>query len=103
MLGFMQLFFDSFWRALAYCFRPRVMLLSLTPLVLMLALAFGLAYAFWQPAVQMMREALDASLLLGTVVGWFQAIGMTAVTAFLAPLALIFAVTPVIVADAVRV
>jgi len=97
MLGFMQLFFDSFWRALTYCFRSRVIVLSLMPLVLMLVLAFGLTYLFWQPALQAVREAFDASLMLGSVGGGFQAIGLTAVTAFLAPLALIFAVTPIIV------
>lgn len=35
----MNLFLDAFWRAVAYCLRPRVMLLSLLPLALMVALA----------------------------------------------------------------
>ena len=97
MLIFMQLFFESFWRALAYCFRPRVILLSLSPLVMMLVLAAGLTYFFWDSTLQAVREALDASLLLETVTGWFHVIGLTAVTAFLAPLLLMFAITPVIV------
>lgn len=97
MLGGMNLLFDSFWRALAYCFRPKVLWLSVLPLVLMLILTSGLAYWFWQPVLLSLREALDSSMLVGTVSGWFQAIGLTALTAFLAPLTLIFLATPLIV------
>ena len=39
----MNLMFDSFWRAVAYCMHPRVIGLSFLPLVLMVALSFGLA------------------------------------------------------------
>jgi len=93
----MSLLFDSFWRALAYCFRPKVFLLSLAPLALMLALALGLAYFFWDPVLLSVRQTLDSSALLSTVGGWFQAIGPSALTAFLAPLMLIFVITPVVV------
>ncbi len=96
MLGRMRLLFDSFWRALAYCFAPRVMLLSLAPLALLLVLASGLAYLYWEPAVLALRNALEASLLVGTVNGWLQALGLTVVTTYLAPLALVFAVTPLL-------
>lgn len=97
MLAGMQLFFDSFWRALAYCFRPRVILLSLSPLLLMLVLALGFAYLSWDASLAALRNAFDGSMLIGTIGGWFQVIDRTAVTAFVAPLVLIFAVTPVIV------
>lgn len=97
MLGLMSLLFDSFWRALGYCFRPRVILLSLAPLALMLILTLGLAYLFWESAVLAVREALNASMLLGAVADWFQTIGLNGVTAFLAPLTLIFLVMPLIV------
>ena len=33
---------DSFWRALAYCFHPKVILLTLLPLLLMLIIVMGL-------------------------------------------------------------
>ena len=39
----MNLFLDSFWRALAYCIRPRVIALSFLPLFLMIALTLELS------------------------------------------------------------
>ena len=42
----MRLLLDSFWRAVAYCLRPRVIVLSLLPLALMVALAAGLGYFY---------------------------------------------------------
>ncbi len=41
----MNLLFDSFWRAVVYCLHPRVILLSLLPLLLMVPLALGLGYS----------------------------------------------------------
>jgi len=38
---------DAFWRAAAYCLHPRVIALSLLPLLLAGALALGLGYFFW--------------------------------------------------------
>ena len=46
---------DAFWRAVAYCLHPRVIVLSLLPLVLMGGLAFGLGYFFWEPALDAVR------------------------------------------------
>ena len=72
MLAAMGLLFDSFWRAAAYL-RPRVIALSLLPLVLMALLAMGLGYFYWDGAVQAMRTLLDASSLLASVWGWLRA------------------------------
>ena len=47
----MGLIFDSFWRAVAYCLHPRVIALSVLPLLLMVALSFALGYFFWEGAV----------------------------------------------------
>ena len=41
----MSLLLDAFWRAVAYCLHPRVMILSLLPLVGIAALAFVRAEA----------------------------------------------------------
>jgi len=40
----MRLLLDSFWRAVAYCMLPRVIVLSLLPLGWMVVLAAGLGY-----------------------------------------------------------
>ena len=93
----MNLFLDSFWRAVAYCFRPRVIALSFLPLVLMVALALGLGYFFWGSTLDWVRGALEASSFLNTIWDWLQSVGAGSLKVVLAPLIVIFAVTPVIV------
>ncbi|HSV60450.1 MAG TPA: EI24 domain-containing protein [Variovorax sp.] len=93
----MRLLLDSFWRAVAYCLHPRVIVLSIAPLVLMGALAAALGYFYWEPAVAWMREALDAWPILSSLWGWIERAGASDVKAVLAPLAVVFAATPVIV------
>ena len=93
----MRLLLDSFWRAVAYCLHPRVIVLSIAPLVLMGVLAAALGYFYWEPAVAWMREALDAWPILSSLWGWIERAGASDVKAVLAPLAVVFAATPVIV------
>lgn len=93
----MSLLFDSLWRAAAYCVQPKVIALSLVPLVVMVALALGLGYLYWEPAVLAMRQWLDASSLLGHVWGWMQGWGLGNVTSVVAPLMVVLAVSPVVV------
>lgn len=95
----MGLLFDSFWRAVAYCLHPRVILLSLLPLVLMAGSAFGLAYFFWEPAMDAVRE----SAAYATLDGWLTSIGLSQMRTALAPLVVIFVSTPVIVVVALLV
>lgn len=89
--------FDSFWRATAYCLHPRVIALSFLPLVLMALVALGLGYFFWEPATGWVREWLDASSLFTTMVAWLDGLGLGNLRTVLAPLVVIFAVTPLIV------
>lgn len=93
----MNLLFDSFWRAVIYCLRPRVIALSFLPLVLMVALALGLGYYFWDAALDGVRVALEASALLNNLWVWLQNMGAGRLKMVLAPLIVIFAVTPLIV------
>jgi len=93
----MNLFLDSFWRAVAYCVRPRVIALSFLPLILMVAVALGLGYLYWEPAIDWVRTALEGSSMVNNVWGWLQGIGLGSLKTVLAPLVVIFLVTPVIV------
>lgn len=97
MLTRMGLLLDSFWRAAAYCMRPRVILLSLLPLLLMAALAFGLGYFYWDVAVQSMHSLLDASPMLKNFWSWLEGWGLGSVVAVLAPMMVILVATPVLV------
>jgi hypothetical protein len=93
----MRLFLDSFWRAVAYCLRPRVIVLSLLPLGLLVVLATGLGYFYWTSAVAWTRGALDAWPLLSSVWGWIGRLFSADPRTFLAPLAVVLAATPVLV------
>jgi hypothetical protein len=97
MLSAMSLFLDSFWRAAAYCLRPRVIALSFLPLVIMVALSLGLGYFFWAPAVEWVRGLLESSNLMNSLWDWLQNAGAGNLKAVLAPLIVIFTVTPLIV------
>ena len=93
----MNLFLDSFWRAAVYCLHPRVIFISLLPLILMAVAALGLGYFFWYPALDWVRVVLDSSVLFNQVWGWLESVGAGNVKVYAAPLALIFAVTPVLI------
>ncbi len=93
----MNLFLDSFWRAVAYCLRPRVIALSFLPLVLMVSLSLGLGYYFWDGTLDWVRGALETSPLINNVWAWLQSVGAGSLKLVLAPLIVIFAVTPLIV------
>lgn len=93
----MNLLLDSFWRAVAYCLRPRVIALSFLPLILMVAMALGLGYFYWESALDWVRGALEASTVVNSVWEWLQSVGAGSLKMVLAPLIVIFAVTPVIV------
>ena len=97
MLAAMGLLLDSFWRAAVYCLRPRVIALSVLPLVLMAAAALVLSHFYWEPAVQGMHRLLEASALLGSFWGWLQGWGLGDVTRVVAPLMVILVVAPVLV------
>mgnify|MGYP000196164783 CR=1 FL=1 len=93
----MRLFFDSFWRALAYTLHLRVMLLSLVPLVMLMVVALGWGYFYWEPAVAWVREGLEAWPLLQRFLTWAAAFGAARVGAAMAPLVVIFVITPVLI------
>jgi hypothetical protein len=93
----MGLLFDSFWRAVAYCFLPRVIALSVLPLVLMVLLSFGLGYVFWDGAVIAVAGWLERFALVQSLFGWLQDNGMGAFVSVLAPLLVLMLALPVIV------
>ena len=93
----MKLLLDSFWRAAAYCMHHRVIALSFLPLLLMVALSLGVGYFYWEPALDMVRGMLDASEWVGRMWTWLESAGVGQLKVALAPLLVIFAVTPFIV------
>ena len=88
---------DSFWRAAAYCLHPRAMVLSLMPLLLVVALAWGASYWFWDPAVAGVKNVLETSSIFAMVWHWFEWFGVGDLKSVVAPLVVIFTVTPLVV------
>jgi len=93
----MTLFLDSLWRAAGYCLHPRVIALSLLPLLLMVGLALGLGYFWWDAGVDWVRGWLESSDLMRPFWNWLEGIGAPGLKAVVAPLVVIFAATPLIV------
>jgi Etoposide-induced protein 2.4 (EI24) len=96
-LSIMKLLIDSFWRAVVYCLYPRVIGLSVLPLVLIVALSWLLGYGYWDIAVNWVRDWLDATSWLAVVWRWLESIGLPDLKTVVAPLLVIFSVTPLVV------
>ncbi|WP_310389866.1 EI24 domain-containing protein [Roseateles sp.] len=97
MVNSISLIGDAFWRAAAYCLHPRVVLLSLLPLVLMAGLAFALGYYFWEAAVDGVRATLSSWRLVESLLGWLDHVGAGGLRSVLAPLLVLVLALPVIV------
>ncbi len=92
----MKLMIDSFWRAFAYCLHPKVVLLSLLPLILMAVIVTGLGALYWDAAVNHVRTWMEVSPVLAWGSTWLERMGLLNLKAVIAPLVIILAVTPVV-------
>nr|WP_310734528.1 EI24 domain-containing protein [Azohydromonas caseinilytica] len=88
---------DAFWRAAAYCLHPRVVLLTLLPLVIAAGLALGLGWLYWESALDGVRETLQRWSLTAAVLGWLDAMGGESLRAVVAPLLVVALAVPVLV------
>jgi len=88
---------DSFWRAVAYCFHPKVIFLSLVPLILMMVIVMGLGALYWDAALQSVRVWMEASSTLDWAWIWLERVGLMSLKSVVPPLLLIVAVTPLVV------
>ncbi len=91
---------DSFWRAAAYCLLPRVIGLTLLPLLVMSLAALGIGYFGWRPALAALQSGLSSWWILSSLDGWLAGMGMDGV---LAPLLLVLFATPLMVLVALLV
>ena len=92
----MKLFVDSFWRALAYCLHPKVIMLSLLPLILMAVIVTGLGAMYWEQALSAVRTGKEAGPVMSWAWTWLERVGLMNLKAVLAPLVIILAVTPLV-------
>lgn len=92
----MQSLIDSFWRAAAYCLHPRVIALSLLPLVIAGVGVFGFMYFFWEGAIAAVRATLESWRLIESLLQWLDAMGLQAFRSALAAVVVLAGVLPVV-------
>jgi len=80
-----------------YCIHPRVIVLSVLPVVIMGAASLGLGYYFWEDALKALRSSLESYELVNAMVHWLEGVGLGGLNLVLAPALLLFLVIPVIV------
>ena len=88
---------DSFWRAAIYCLHPRVIALSVLPLIIMALVSLGLGYLFWESASAAVRSSLEGFAMLDLLLRWLEAVGLSDLRGVLAPVLLLLLAIPVIV------
>ncbi|MEP7057333.1 MAG: EI24 domain-containing protein [Caldimonas sp.] len=93
----MTLLLNAFWRAAAYCLHPRVLLLSLLPLLVVGGLSVLLGYFYWADAVAALRSTMESWQLLAPLLRWLDSIGAGALRGVLAPLVLLALSIPAVV------
>lgn len=88
---------DSFWRAAGYCLHPRVIGLSLLPLLIGAALS-GLTYwLYWDAAVAAVQGGLPGWPVVGGMLRWIEGWAGSGVRAVLAPAIVLMVSLPVVV------
>lgn len=93
----MKQLLDSFWRAGAYCLHPKVIALSLLPLLIGVALALGMGWFYWEAAVAGVRATLENWLLVDAALKWVESLVGSSFRTVLAPLIVVALAAPVIV------
>lgn len=87
----------SFWRAAAYCLHPRVIWLSVLPVLLGGALAGLLGWFFWEAATDAVTAALRDWSMVESVLGWLDAVGASWVRMAVAPAIVLALSVPLLV------
>ena len=88
---------DAFWRAAMYCLHPRVIALSILPLVIMAAISLGVGYFFWDDAMVWVRANLESVELVNSLIVWLEGLGLNRLRSVLAPVVVLVFALPVIV------
>jgi Etoposide-induced protein 2.4 (EI24) len=93
----MALMWDALWRALGNALHPRVIWLSLTPLLLSAVLLGGLAWWGWSDGVQALAQHMQQWDWLAVPLRWFGDLGFAQAPSTLAAVALLMLTAPLVV------
>ena len=89
--------FDAFWRAVAYCLHPRLILWSLLPLLVAGAAVALLGWAYWEPAVAGVRGALERWVLTAAMLEWLASVGADQLRTLVGPMIVVALAVPLLV------
>jgi hypothetical protein len=67
---------DAFWRAVAYCLHPRVIALSVLPLVLVVGVISVLGYWYMDPALAAVQRLLESTEMMTDIWTWLETLGL---------------------------
>ena len=87
---------EAFWRALATCVHPRILLWSLLPLVVAGTAVGLLGWAYWERALDAVREVLDAWSMSTAVFQWLNSVGLSGLRALVAPMIVVSLSVPAV-------
>ena len=87
---------QAFWRALATCVHPRVLLWSLLPLAVAGSAVGLLGWAYWERALDAVREVLDAWSMSTAVFQWLNSVGLSGLRALVAPMIVVSLSVPAV-------
>jgi hypothetical protein len=93
----MTLLLDSFWRALMYLLMPRVIGLSLLPLLIAGGLTLGWAWFFWDDAYAAVRATLESWGLVDAGLKWVESVMGPHFRAMIVVLILIALAAPLVI------
>ncbi len=88
---------DALWRALAYCLHPRVIGLSLLPLLIGVVLSALAWWLFWDSAVAAVAAKLQSWTLIDGALQWLERVGGASVRGAIAPALVILLAMPIVV------
>ena len=94
----MKLLFGSFWRAVAYCMHPKVLVLSLLPLLVAGVVTLGVGYLYWESALASVRATLEHWSLVNSMLEWISSMLGQGFRTGIAALIVIALSIPVVVA-----
>jgi len=89
--------FGAFWRAAAYCLHPRLIGLSLAPVLLAGGLVLLLAWLYWGASVDAVNTWLSHWTLGDAVLRWLESVGAEGLRAIVAPLIIVAVAVPMVV------
>jgi hypothetical protein len=88
---------DAFWRSVAYCLHPKVILWSFLPLALMVGVTAGLGYFYLEALLDTTQRMLESMDWLQMLWAWLESMGVGKLKTVLVPLLVILVLTPVVV------